>query len=359
MISEELCYLWLAAANIPSKKQTVILEHYSPTELFNSFGELSFIKSFLTDAAYEKLKRFRDETFLENSVKAFKKRGINFITIKDNCYSECLNQYEVDPPKVLFYMGDISLLKTDCIAVVGTRASSKYGKEVTGKFVRDFSQNGLTVVSGLATGIDGYAHSETLKCGGKTIAVMGGGHLHMTPVSNINLFNQICENGLVISEYPPETSPGKFTFPERNRIISGLSRAVVVIEAGLKSGSLITASFAAEQGRDVFAVPGNINSSKSEGTNALLRTGAFVATSSADIFDKLDINYNNKNKENVPFALDNYQQMIYNLLQGEFFSVDELVDKTKIPPSEIVSALLGMELLGILEKKQSNKYGLK
>ncbi len=194
------------------------------------------------------------------------------IIISDSEYPQLLRNIDI-PPDKLYYLGDISILKKNCVAIVGTRKPSEYGKHIAYNLARNLARQGFVIVSGLAYGIDAEAHRGALSCRGATIAVLGSG-IDFFPASNKILRDNIAESGLIISEYSDGTHGSRYTFPIRNRIISGLSLATVVVEAGLSSGSLITAERASEQGRSVYALPGNIDHTGSLGTNKLIMDGA-------------------------------------------------------------------------------------
>ncbi len=214
---------------------------------------------------------------------------IKIITLDDDTYPRLLKQI-YDPPRRLYILGDLKAEEKYPLAVVGTRNASDYGKRTTNYFVDALSRAGLTIISGLALGIDGLAHQATLGVKGKTIAVLGSGLNVVYPSAHKKLFQQIIEaGGAVISEYPPETKPNKQSFPARNRIIAGLSLGVLVIEAPEKSGALITARAALEQGREVFAIPGDIYSRNSAGTNKLIEMGAKPVTKPEDILEEIII----------------------------------------------------------------------
>lgn len=223
------------------------------------------------------------EIFDENTFMSLnEKQATNFITILDEEYPSELNKI-LNCPFVLFYKGDISLLKSENkIAVVGSRYNSTYGEYMTRKLVKDLVKKGYVIVSGLAKGIDSIAHDEALKNNGKTIAVMGGGFNHIYPKENFELYNKIIENGLVISEYPDFVKPSADKFPFRNRIIAGLGRGVVVCEAKIHSGSMITVRYALEQGKDVYCVP--YKAGVESGCNLLIKEGAFLIEDVSDIF---------------------------------------------------------------------------
>ncbi|WP_227935798.1 DNA-processing protein DprA [Alkalihalobacillus deserti] len=218
----------------------------------------------------------------------FQKKNIHIITIEDKDYPHLLKQI-FDPPFVLYGMGRIEiLLEERRLAVIGTRIPSKVGVATVTELIPPIAEKGWTIVSGLARGIDSLAHWNTINTSGHTIAVLGSGFNYIYPKENIGLFLKLSQNNLLLTEYPPHTPPKKWHFPARNRIISGLSQAVLVIEAKEKSGSLITADQALEQGRDVFAVPGSIFSKQSKGTNYLIQQGAKLITQAEDILLELN-----------------------------------------------------------------------
>lgn len=213
-------------------------------------------------------------------------RKVKIIKIADKIYPESLKNIP-DPPKVLYCLGNLEVLRKN-IAVVGTRQITKYGQFVTAKLVKELVENNITIVSGMALGVDGVAHRTALENGGKTVAVLGAGVDVIYPREHKDLYNSILESGnLLISEVPPGTLVERKLFPARNRIISGLSEAVLITEAAIDSGSLITARMALEQGKEVLAVPGPITSKYSEGTNYLLKQGAKLVTSVEDILETL------------------------------------------------------------------------
>lgn len=226
---------------------------------------------------------------IEEKLKTYNNHGIKIITIMDKEYPPLLRQI-FEPPWVLYLKGNINLLHNrKKIAVVGSRTPTDYGRQCTHYFVTELVKNGYTIISGLARGIDSHAHITAIKTNGHTIAVLGSGFAHIYPKEHTSLANLIGENHLLVSEYPPMRRPAKMNFPARNRIISGLSQAVLVVEAKEKSGSLITAQFALNEGRDVYSVPGSIFSEWSKGTNQLIQDGAKPVISIDDILEELQI----------------------------------------------------------------------
>lgn len=226
-------------------------------------------------------KEYRED--LDKYVDYMRKNDIKMITILDKNYPLKL-KHIYDKPVILFARGNIDLLSEKSIAIVGCRDCTEYGQNTSKKLAYDLSKNDFCVVSGLARGIDKFAHLGALEANGKTVAVIGNGLDNIYPYENKNLYERIIQNnGLIVTEYIIGTKPNKMNFPARNRIISGLSDGVIVVEAKEKSGALITADFALEQGKEVFAVPGNINRLNSKGTNELIKDGANILTDYKDI----------------------------------------------------------------------------
>ncbi|OGM98107.1 MAG: DNA protecting protein DprA [Candidatus Yanofskybacteria bacterium RIFCSPHIGHO2_01_FULL_41_21] len=260
-----------------------------------------------------------------------------------------LLRHITDPPAMLYCRGNISLLNTECFAVVGTRSMTPYGREATQQIVPGLARH-FTIVSGLALGIDAVAHRATLDCGGKTIAVLGSGINLITPETNLRLGQDILKNdGLIVSEHPGKNPAYKDSFPERNRIISGLSKGVLVVEADEKSGSLITARLAGEQNRDVFSVPGNIFSSKSMGPHKLIRTGAKLVASSHDILD----DYSKLPLAKSPHlsTIDPTHAMILAILEAHGpLNIDSIIEYADLGASEIIGALALMEIQGHIKQ---------
>lgn len=252
-----------------------------------------------------------------------------------------------DPPKKLFCIGNIELMHTTCIATVGARKCTEYGKNVALSLGRRLGENGITVVSGLAKGIDTFCHKGTLEVDGSTIAVLGCGIDLCYPSQNQSLKEEICNKGLVISEYPEGFKPMPYTFPRRNRIISGLSVSTVVVEASNKSGSLITAEEAMNQGRNVYAVPGNITSHYSFGSNKLIRDGAMPLVVLDDILT--DIGINPKIDDEISNNMGEDERKIYEVIRqcGEM-SVEEIHHKTNIKLSVINGIITVLEMKGII-----------
>ena len=265
------------------------------------------------------------------------------ITRRDPAFPPLLSAIH-DPPAELFLRGsgDATLLSDPAVAVVGARACTSYGRSVARSLARDAAAAGLVVVSGMARGIDGEAHRGALDGGGSTVAVLGCGIDRDYPAAHVELARRIGDCGLVVSEYEPGVEPAPWRFPARNRIIAGMCRATLVVEARERSGALITADFALEEGRDVLAVPGEITSSLSAGTNALVKLGATPVTCAADLLDLYDL----APAEHAPAPLGRAAQGLLAQLSDAALTGDELVRSTALDPGEAAAALMELELAG-------------
>jgi len=271
---------------------------------------------------------------------------IKSVSFHDREYPQLLREIK-KPPKELFYTGDISLASRLSVAVVGTRKATRYGIWAAMNLAEKLAEHGVVVTSGMAVGIDTCSHRGAIKGGGKTIAVLGSGLDICSPASNRKLMDEISEDGLLISEYPAGTHPTKYTFPQRNRLISGISAATVVVEAGLVSGSLITAELAAEQGREVYAIPGNIDSRYSLGTNKLIKEGALPLVACDDILDDLGIRRNPVESRMKELGKAEKQVVEFIAEQGEV-SLDYLCRRTGGQPAEISGIVTVLEIKGIV-----------
>jgi len=267
-----------------------------------------------------------------------------------------------DPPYIFYYRGDLGVLNEFCLAVVGSRMATNYGKVQARRFGNELSRQGIVVVSGLARGIDTEAHKGALEAGGRTAAVLGSGLDIIYPPENVKLYNEIKESGIVLSEFPLHTHPEPGNFPVRNRIISGLCRGVMVVEAQKKSGALITADCALEQGRDVFAIPGPISSKNSAGTNYLIKQGACLVSGIEDILNEYGMN----EKDTLPthwqgeltFGLDEDELSVLANLDYEAVHFDVLMNRTasRLNMGLLNTILLKMELKGIIKAMPGNYY---
>ena len=299
---------------------------------------------------------------------------IRKITIDDKEYPKLLRNI-YNPPKALYVNGTLISQDEIAVALVGSRRASFYGLETCEKLTYDLALRGVTIVSGMARGVDSAAHRGALKANGRTIAVMGGGHNHIYPAENKELYEKIAGTGAVVTEYEDDVEPLPFNFPQRNRIISGLSLGVVVVEAARNSGALITAGFAAEQGRTVFAVPGKVSSATSSGANDLLRDGARLVQTADDIMEELSIvemtplsgaakadkdeAIAKKTKAYIYNSLTDDERKIYKILSDEPIHMDEVLSRTGIGSSKASKALLNLELKKLIKEVPGKHFILR
>lgn len=299
---------------------------------------------------------FRDYSHADAVIEAMEQNGIRAIGYNSDEYPDHLRSLLADPPVVLYCRGDASLLADESrnMAVVGTRTITRYGKDVTTQFVRAFAYEGLCVVSGGARGVDSIAHRTALECGGKTVAVLGCGVDIAYPPENKELLNEIAQNGLVVSEYPPGTPPNQFRFPERNRLIAAFSSGVLVTEAGLKSGSLITADLAIEQGKELYVVPGSVFSKQSEGCNAKIKEcQAAAVTVPEDILG--EVARKDDNELGVQLSLEQ-SRIVEILSKEESMHFSELLESSGLSTGELSALLSEMEIYGMVNKLGGNYY---
>jgi len=313
---------------------------------------------------------FRDWDKVKEELELIDKNKINIITYQDELYpAKLMNIY--DRPPFLYVRGNLN--KNDVnIAVVGSRLASTYGKYTTERICRELALKGLTIVSGMARGIDSTAHRGALTAHGRTIAVLGSGLDVIYPPENKKLFAEIIENGAVISEFPLGTPPRSTNFPTRNRIISGMSYGVVIVEAGEKSGSLITARLALEQGREVFAVPGSIDAVGSRGTNKLIKQGAKLIENTDDILEEIlpqvertivlkphSIANSKVIAAKSSEILSAVDQKIIGFISGDRVHIDDLISSTGLSSADILSTLTTLELKGIVQQHPGKFFSKK
>ena len=283
---------------------------------------------------------------IKQELDLIEKHGVKVITFLDDNYPKNLKNI-YDPPVILYVKGEILPQDNISVAIVGSRLASFYGMKTAERLSFELASRGITVTSGLARGIDSSAHKGALKAKGRTLAVLGSGILNIYPKEHIKLAEEISERGAVISEFPMRTIPDRGNFPKRNRIISGLSLGVVVVEAAERSGALITSDIAMEQGRDVFSIPGKIDSVTSKGTNKLIKQGAKLAETADDILEELNLEITTELKgyrQNLHPILDKRETLVYNLLSSEPRYIDELSEGSGIAITEISRILLNLEM---------------
>jgi DNA processing protein len=338
----------------PLKGKALIDRFGSPQNIFKaSEKELASVPGIATDLI-DKIRNKDRWIDLKKEIAFIEKSGIKLVSFQDTDYPPLLKNIS-SPPLLLYVKGKLKEQDYKMpIAIVGTRKASYYGKTITSELSDNLAQAGFTVVSGMARGIDTSAHQGALKRKGRTIAVLGSGLNFIYPRENKKLSEEIAQNGLLMSEFPLDTPPDRYNFPRRNRIISGLSLGVVVVEAGERSGALITANLALEQGREVFAVPGKIDSKYTQGTHKLIQDGAKLVTQWTDIASELipQISWEKrKEKEDKPhIKLEGDEEKIYCLLTNEPKHIEEIIKESRIHSSEVLSVLLSLELKGLVRQ---------
>ncbi len=289
--------------------------------------------------------------------KLIDKFEINYLTILDKEYpDELRNIYS--PPLVIFYRGQLPLKQlNNTLAIVGTRRADNYGKYMANKISRELSTKGVIIVSGLAYGVDTIAHQACLNAGGKTIAVMATGCDQIYPPENRNLADEIIKNGAILSEYEPGVAAERYYFPRRNRIISALSTGTLVVQGKKNSGAMLTAKYALDQGKELFAIPGEVNNYLSEGPNYLLQNGASIVLDSEDIF-AIFANGDYVEQLTIFPELSQEEKKVYDVIKKENKEVyfDELVIKTRLPLPKLSSLLMNLELKSVIEALPGNKY---
>ena len=348
----------LSVPGLGTRRITRLIEHFGSCEnvLTATPDEICTINGFERKLAHIITSHDGSE-FAEFQIEQMVKNDIQLVCILDGNYPKRLKQI-YSPPAVLFYKGDLSVFDKPSLAIVGTRRITAYGKAITEEFSSKCAQHGLTTVSGFARGVDTICHISTIKIGGKTGAVFGSGLDVIYPAENRKLFEQVVQNGCIVSEFPMGTKPDAGNFPQRNRIISGLTLGVLVIEAGKRSGALITSAFASDQNREVFAIPGAVNSQKSIGTNRLIQRGhAKAILDFQDILDEFEfLNVSNKTMSlPLPDTLPEKEQNILKVLT-EIKHIDDIAEKIAIEPQQLLSQLLYLELRGYVRQHPGKHF---
>ena len=310
----------------------------------------------LGDKLVANLIKVRSQVSLDLVMEKLQAGGISLLTWDDEAYPRRLKEID-QPPPLLYVRGGLLPEDEWAVAIVGTRRVTAYGRQVAEELAAALARNGVTVVSGLARGVDSIAHQAALNAGGRTLAVMGTGVDQIYPPENRRLAEQMLAQGALLSDYPLGTRPEGVNFPPRNRIISGLSLAVVVVEAGLTSGALITASFAAEQGRDVFAVPGNITAPQSLGTNRLIQDGARPLLQPQDVLEALNLTMVTEHRTaRTLLPTDPVEKQVYAVLSAEPLHVDEIRLRAEMPIEQVSATLAMMELKGMVRQVGGMNY---
>ncbi len=343
---------------IGAAKVRAMIDHFGDLERAWHASAAELAQAGLDRRAIDNLIDKRNTLDLDAEMAKIEQHGITFLTWEDADYPPLLQQV-YNPPPVIYVRGQLCPQDQWAVAIVGTRKATLYGRQVAERLSADLAANGITVVSGLARGIDAVAHRAALDAGGRTLAVLGCGLDLVYPAENRQLAHDIVKQGALISEYPLGTPADARNFPPRNRIISGLSLGVLVVEAGVQSGALITVEFAIEQGRDVFAVPGNILSKSSEGCNRLIHDGAKMVLGVQDVLEELNLSMVTQQAEARAILPDNETEArLLKLISNLPTHMDELCRQTKLPIHEVSSTLAMMELKGMVRQVGGMNYVL-
>lgn len=351
---------WLALTGIKgigSAITTRLIDRFkTPVNVFQvSLKELSQVRGISEEIA-AKITGFSGWEDIKEQMDRAASRGIKIVGREDGNYpASLLNIY--DPPPVIYSLGELMPDDGRAVAIVGARNPSSYGLEITENFSYSLAKAGVTVISGMARGIDTAAHRGALKAGGRTIAVLGCGLDTIYPPENRKLFVDIQKSGAIISEFPLGTSPNPGNFPRRNRIISGLSFGVVVVEASLKSGSLITARHALDQGREVYAIPGNVNSPGSKGTNSLIKEGAKLVERPEEVLEDIlpqgsftATSLEAAGRPEREFKMTDHEKNIFSSIGPEPIHIDDLAKACSMEMKNMTSTLLSLELMGAVRQ---------
>ncbi|MCF7811653.1 DNA-processing protein DprA [bacterium] len=352
----------ISTSGVGNQRSRNLVEMFgSPLDVLNApAGEISEALKVPLSVGREIISRGKNQKKAEECLDKLVLIGAQIITIWDGNYPSRLKQID-NPPVIIYVKGESSPLYDYSVAIVGTRVPSDNARRITTRIARELSSVGVTVISGMALGIDSLAHEGALRGGGRTIAVLGSGIDVIYPPSNAKLYERICKQGMVISEYGLGVTPEPHHFPQRNRIISGLSLGVVIVEAGLKSGALITARYAIEQGKELFAVPGAAGLPRSAGVNRLLKDGtATLIESGEEVIEHMRSQLAPVLNVSATLALpelNDKEAVLYNLLESGPLLIDELVRLSEIGVVEINRMLTSMQLKGILRRYPGARVG--
>ena len=332
----------------------------SPKKVFHASRKELMEVERVGDKVARQILDFDLEQSLKREYQLAERRNVKILTLEDPEYPFLLKSI-YDPPPVIYYQGTFLDERSIPLAVVGTRKASSYGRMVTEKLCTALSERGVCIVSGMARGIDTLAHQAALKLENPTIAVFGCGLEYTYPPESGSLRRKIEEQGAVISEFPMSTKPDRNNFPARNRVISGLSYGTLVIEAGEKSGALITAQFALEQGREVFAVPGNIYSSESRGTHTLIKMGAKLTDNPEAVLEDLpdavsELLKERKNKVLESVELNPKEEHLMSLMSVQEQHIDRVIENSYLSPAEVSATLVTLELKGVIRQTDGKMF---
>ena len=348
------CFIkFLSAFELSHSKISRILNALNQNYDFENFYLNDEVESVLGED-YSAIAKKANQKFFDAYLNRLQEKGIGLFTIESEVYPDKLKKID-DAPYYLFYQGDLGLLSLPSVAIVGTRKPSNYGAVITERFAGELAKSGAVVISGLAYGVDSIAHRKALAVGGKTIAVLAGGFDKVYPAEHTSLFEEIVKKGLVLTEHRPDINAVKYNFPQRNRIVAALSDALLITEAGAKSGTTITKDFALDYGVPIYAVPGNITSAQSDGTNNLIASmQGICALNAKQIIDELGL----EQKKTTASKLSTNENLIVQCLSNGEKTMDEIEEITKINIAKLNSLLTSHEIKSIIKRMPGGVYSL-
>lgn len=357
-MNENHYMMWLfRSLGMNLRKTYILLEHFgSAMEIWNANEKMLLQVNGITSQTVHALNEGKDE--VAQWIKELDYLGLRYISINDSCYPRLLREIP-DPPVGLYIKGELP--DNDCVmvSVIGARRCTDYGRNMAFKLSKDLAKEGIVIVSGMARGIDSMGHKGTLEVNGRTVAVLGFGHKKCYPPENKSLMEEIGKTGCLISEYPPDTEATRYNFPQRNRIIAGISQGLIVVEAGKKSGTLITVDFALDDGRTVMTLPANITSKASEGTNELIKQGCPIITCAEDVLFELGVEEKKKHMEKVEkldIDLSDEEKKVFGLIGSEAVTLEYITKMLKMPVQDIQYILTMLELGAVIQKLPGDKY---
>jgi len=360
---DESIRYWLALLSVEGIGSALagrlVKRFVSPRQVFSADRDALASVGAISDRVAAAISGFSQWEAVDGELERADRLGVDIVSREDSRYPKNLLNIHTPPP-LLYVKGDLAGEDGLALAIVGSRSASRYGIEAAGKFSKRLAKGGVTIVSGMARGVDTAAHLGALEVEGRTIAVLGCGLDVVYPPENRKLFERIEQGGALISEFPLGTPPDAVNFPRRNRIISGLSLGVVVVEASLKSGSLITARYAIEQGRDVYAIPGNINSSGSRGTNSLIKDGAKLVEDPEEVLIDILPQYMpsapDRAKKERQFSMSDEEKQLLGIIDGDPIHIDDLAEISGLGMAELSSRLLSLELMGAVTQHPGKHF---
>lgn len=357
LTTEQKCLLWLSAAEVtPGHLQQLLVSYGTAEGIWDAFGKKEGPQ--FKESTHAVLASLHYPSAIEDLLEKLEKKNVKLLFETDEMYPPLLSSIP-DPPYLLYYAGRITCLARPMVGIVGNRRASRYGLEMASSIAGELARAGVCVVSGLARGIDEAAHKGALEAEGATLGIMGSGINVPYPPEHTGLLREIAGGiGLVISEYPLDAPPVAYHFPHRNRIISGLSLGVVFVEGRIQSGAMHTVHAALAQGREVFAVPGRVDTWGSEGPHAILREGARIITSGRDLLEDLEIPPAAEKQAEENAELTEKQQKIVACLRKESMNMLQLSKELALPAAELITEMGTLEILGVVHREAGNRFYL-